>query len=78
MVGNISDMKPDIATRQIMLALNGMLPQVKRISVGRYMTPRQVEIAPTAKTAIIRAGLKYFIRKVETQRQTMKSTIPIV
>ena len=67
----MSDMKPDIAMRHMTLNENGRPPAVKMTFVGRYMTPAQQKIAAAANTAIIAAGLKYFIAKVATQRQAM-------
>ena len=71
-------MKPLIETRQTTFQLNGSLPTVQKTCVGRYMTPRQERIAPSAKRAIIFAGLKYFMRKVAIQRAAMKSEMAIV
>ena len=78
MVGNISDIKPLMATRQMIFQLNGNFPTVKMTCVGKYTTPSVDMTAATAKSAIIFAGLKYFMRKVATHLQTMKSTIAIV
>ena len=69
MVGNMRDMKPLIMQSEMTFQLKGRLPTVKSTSDFKYITPRLERIAPAAKTAIILAGSKYFIRNVQIQRQ---------
>ena len=76
-VGNISDMKPDIAMRQMTFAENGSPWMVKRTFVGRYITPAQQAMAANANAAIIEAGFTYFIANVAIQRQAMNVDIAI-
>ena len=68
----MSDMKPLIEQSAITFQLNGSEPMVKTTSLLRYITPKLERIAPKAKRAIIFAGSKYFMRKVQSQRQAMK------
>ncbi len=75
MVGNMSDMKPDIAMRQTTFAENGSQWTTKRTFVGRYITPAQQAMAANANAAIIDAGFTYFIANVAIQRQAMNVDI---